>query len=344
MSAPRILNFLLALATAVVGGGLATWAGLPAAWLSGAMIGVTILTLSGVETRPPPMMVNAIFVLVGMALGVGVTPELIGQAGSWPFSLTMLILAVIAGVVAVRAFLMRVAGWDGNTAFFASLPGALSYVLAIAAETNADMRQVAVSQSIRVFLLVAALPNLIIAIEGGALPQSELEVSSIQGIATVALASLVLAVIMRHLRVPAGLLFGSFLASAILHGTGFVRGGFPEPFVIAIFVLLGLIIGSRFNGTTFRFVLSILLPSAGAFAIVTTISVAAALIVVAATGIPVDQAIIAFAPGGLEAMMSLALALNLDSTYVAVHQFARFAGLAFTLPFVVRWLIKPDGH
>ena len=53
--------------------------------------------------------------------------------------------------------------------------------------------------------------------------------------------------------------------------------------------------------------------------------------------IPFDQAIVAFAPGGLDAMMSLALALHMDTAFVAAHQFARFAGIAFGLPFFLRW-------
>ena len=36
-------------------------------------------------------------------------------------------------------------------------------------------------------------------------------------------------------------------------------------------------------------------------------------------------------------MMSLALALHMDTAFVAAHQFARFAGIAFGLPFFLRW-------
>ena len=49
---------------------------------------------------------------------------------------------------------------------------------------------------------------------------------------------------------------------------------------------------------------------------------------------------VAFAPGGLEAMMVLALILALDPLYVGAHHLARFLGIAFVLPFVIRLL--PD--
>ncbi len=146
------------IAIASLGGGLATLAGLPASWLSGSMIAVTIASLAGLDTRPPVRLIEGVFLLIGAALGSGVTPELVRGAVSWPLSLAGLALSIAACVVGVRAFLMRVAGWDRQTAFFSAVPGALSYVLALASETGADIRKVAASQSIRVFLLVAVLP------------------------------------------------------------------------------------------------------------------------------------------------------------------------------------------
>ena len=95
-------------------------------------------------------------------------------------------------------------------------------------------------------------------------------------------------------------------------------------------------VGSRFAGTNLRFLGGILLASIGAFVVATGIALAMAMGVAAVTGVPTDQAIVAFAPGGLDAMMSLSLALNMDSAFVAAHQFARFAGIALTLPFMAR--------
>jgi hypothetical protein len=44
------------------------------------------------------------------------------------------------------------------------------------------------------------------------------------------------------------------------------------------------------------------------------------------------DALVAFAPGGLEAMMVLALVLHLDPLYVGLHHLARFLGIGFLLP------------
>jgi hypothetical protein len=45
---------------------------------------------------------------------------------------------------------------------------------------------------------------------------------------------------------------------------------------------------------------------------------------------------VAFAPGGLEAMTVLALALGLDPLYVGAHHLARFFAISFTLPLVAK--------
>ena len=52
----------------------------------------------------------------------------------------------------------------------------------------------------------------------------------------------------------------------------------------------------------------------------------------------VMAAIVAFAPGGLEAMTVLALILSLDPLYVGIHHLVRFLGIGLVLPFVVAWL------
>ena len=45
---------------------------------------------------------------------------------------------------------------------------------------------------------------------------------------------------------------------------------------------------------------------------------------------------IAFAPGSVDAMMLLALALNLDPVYVGAHHLARIFFVSLTMPLVAR--------
>lgn len=333
----RWLNLAATLLVAAAGAGLATLLALPASWLTGAMVAVTAASFGRLDTRLPVPLVEFSFLLIGIALGAGLTPELLRGLGAWPFSLAILLLTVIAVTAGGRAFLVQISGWDRETAFFAAVPGALSYVIAVAATTGADIRKVAVSQSIRIFLLIAVLPAIIVAIEGGMPSAPPVITASWRDLALLVIVSTLAGFAFRYLRIPAGLLTGSFAASSFLHGAALVEGTLPQPLVIIAFVLLGALVGSRFVGTSLGFLVKIIGPAFGAFLVATAIACAAALLVAAVIGVPFDQAIVAFAPGGLDAMMSLALALHMDTAFVAAHQFARFAGIAFGLPFFLRW-------
>jgi hypothetical protein len=56
-------------------------------------------------------------------------------------------------------------------------------------------------------------------------------------------------------------------------------------------------------------------------------------------GLPLPLTLLAFAPGGLEAMIIMAFALGLDPAYVAAHQIARYVGLVLLMPFVTGAII-----
>jgi membrane AbrB-like protein len=136
--------------------------------------------------------------------------------------------------------------------------------------------------------------------------------------------------------VPGGLLIGSLIASAILHGTGLVTVGLPAPVLLACFVALGAMMGLRFAGTDGAMLRRLGLAALAAFAV--SVSVAGALALVVSWGLDLAPAgvIVAFAPGALEVMMILAFALHLDVAYVGAHHVVRFLSIALVLPVFLR--------
>ena len=310
---------------------------MPASWLSGAMVAVTAALVGRLDTRLPVPLVEFSFLLIGIALGAGLTPELLRGLGAWPFSLASCSLTVVAVTVG-RALVPRPRFGLGPRD---RVLRRRARCAVLCHRRRGDDRR--------------RHP------QGGGEPEHPhlpahrgaagdrrrarrrapsgppVTTASWEELALLVAVSTVVGFAFRYLRVPAGLLTGSFAASAFLHGSGLVKGTLPEPVVIAAFILLGALVGSRFVGTSLGFLARILVPSFGAFLVATAIAFVAALIVAAVAGIAIDQAIVAFAPGGLDAMMSLALALHMDTAFVAAHQFARFAGIAFGLPFFLRW-------
>ncbi|ODN72349.1 AbrB family transcriptional regulator [Methylobrevis pamukkalensis] len=303
----------LALCAGALGGTLFALIGLPAPWLSGSMLAVGALALSGFRARMPTPARNAVFILLGTSMGSGVTPDLVGDVALWPFSLVILTVTVAAIGTATYLWLRRASGWDAPSAFFAAVPGALSYVLVLAEESRADVARVALSQTIRVFLLVAVLPGLVTALEGVVGGARVVPVRAAAGgldLALMAAAGLVAGLAGLKARLPAGALVGAFAASAALHGFDIVHGVLPPGVLIAGFVFLGTFMGLRFSGTRWRDLFAGLAPALGAFAVGAAVSVAGAGLVSLLLGLPFGQSLVAFAPGGLEAMMILAFTLG----------------------------------
>ncbi|WP_422375304.1 AbrB family transcriptional regulator [Roseibium sp.] len=332
VSAARLTLTLL---IAACGGSVFHWLGLPAAWLSGAMVFVAVTTLAGAPTLLPNRLRDALFVLIGISMGAGVRPDVVERIGEWPISMALLVVVVVGVTAAGYAVLHFGAKWSRETAYFGAIPGALSYVIALATDRGADLPRIASSQSLRLFVLVAILPfavvstNGVIEGEGGQLLVSS-PTEILVGVPICLLASW-LAV---RVRVPGGWMTGAFFMSAGLNASGALTLALPQIVVLPCFVMMGAMIGCRFANMTFREFVSVLGASLAAFCAAFLTSIAGALLVSNLVDIPFGQALLAYAPGGLEVMTILAFMLDLDPAFVAAHQIARFTGMVLLLPLV----------
>ncbi|MCB1483161.1 MAG: AbrB family transcriptional regulator [Rhodobiaceae bacterium] len=325
------------LVVAFIGGLLAALAGLPVAWLTGAMTVCAVMAAAGAPVRIPESWRLPVFVVLGISMGSGVTPEALALARTWPLSLLALAVAVPVMVAASVPVISRMPGWDRRTAMLAAMPGALSYVISVAVETGVDARRVAVVQALRLVVLVLVLPSVIIA-TGGAGPASLPPVADMNWVdmGLLALVCAIAAILFPRFRIPGGMLFGPMFVSAIAHGAGWTAVRAPPEILNPAMLVLGANIGARFTGIGWPFIRSVLAVGLLNLAIASIVAVIFAALVAVGLAIPFGQALLAFAPGGAEAMALLAFALDLDPAYVAVHHVARFLGLGLFLPLVLR--------
>jgi uncharacterized protein len=308
----------------------------PAPTLSGAMIGVSILLAFGREVRLRSWLRDLGMLLGGLAMGSSVTPEMLQGFQRYPASLIIFAISIAATMILTQFYLRRVGGWDKATAFFAAAPGALTSVLAVAADTRADLLKVTMAQSVRLFMLVAFLPGVVSATSvAGADPG--------RGVATTAALAVMLigsgfsGYGLQRLGMAAPWIFGGMVFSALLHATSLVQGNPPEWMLHLGFALVGIYIATRFAQITRKLLISTLAVSFGAFAVSLGVALAFAWIASIAAHVPFGQALVAFAPGGLEAMIILGVALGLDPIYVGLHHLVRFFGLGLLIPFSVTW-------
>jgi uncharacterized protein len=326
---------------ALAGGALCAWLGLPAGWLSGALLGVALGLAAGRTLHVPQRLASIVYIVLGISMGGAVTPETLRTVATWPASIACLLVAMVAVTAATSAWLCLAHGWARRDALLAAVPGALSQVMVMALETKADVRAIAVVQTLRVMILTAFLPGVLAAFglapTGSSLPAvAAFDAARPGELALLVVASIAGALVARRLRVPGGLLIGALLASAILHGSGLVTVGLPAPVLLASFVALGAMMGLRFAGTDGATLRRLGLSALGAFLV--SVIVAGLFALALAYGLDLAPAgvIVAFAPGALEVMMILAFALHLDVAYVGAHHVVRFLSISLVLPLLLR--------
>ncbi|MBN8920959.1 MAG: AbrB family transcriptional regulator [Rhizobiales bacterium] len=152
------------LLAAACGGAALTYAGLPGGWLAGAIIAVSAMALSGRPVGVPSWLARVTYVVMGTSLGATVTPATIAGMATWPLSLVMLSIGMFVLTAIVTLYLTIIHKWDSNSAVLASFPGGLATVLVLAIENKADVRSVAVVQTVRVAGLAVLLPGTLAAL------------------------------------------------------------------------------------------------------------------------------------------------------------------------------------
>src|SRR5688572_15848426 len=85
---------LSTLGIAAAGGAVFALFDLPAAWLAGALVAVSVLALSGMPVYVPDLLRRIVFVVLGISLGAAVTPETVAGIRTWPITLALLALSL----------------------------------------------------------------------------------------------------------------------------------------------------------------------------------------------------------------------------------------------------------
>lgn len=337
-----VLAHLAQILIAALGGLVFHWLGVPAAWLSGAAVAAALWGLTGWAVPMPRALADAAMLISGAAMGAAVTPAAIAAIGRYPGSLIVLVIAIFAISYASSLWLVRISGWRRVDALLASAPGALSTVIAVAIDRKADVASIAIAQNLRLFVLIALLPSIVVFIGGGgptnALVGEGLPMQGPGGMAIILLGGLALGAMLKRLNVAAPILLGATVVSSLSHGTGFVTGVVPPVIATAGLMLIGLFIAERFRNIQRSTLKKSLLAALGSFAVAMLVATIFAGLAAWLAGVSFANSLIAFAPGGLEAMTVLALILGLDPLYVGIHHLVRFLGIGLVLPFVIGWM------
>jgi uncharacterized protein len=335
-------TFLIALA----GGAAFTLLGLPAGLVSGAMLAVAAAALMGRPVKVPLPLARTCYVIIGILLGAVVTPQTLKGFLTWPASVALLMVASVGMIVVTTTYLRVVHRWDRLSALMGASPGSMAQVIALSSELGADLRAVAIVQTMRVLLLTIGIPSglAVFGLVAPAVPMlrgSAGILSFPEMIVVIAVSSAVAFAAVR-LHFPGGLLFGAMAGSGVLHGAGLVQTNLPWWIGSAAVIVLGAVVGSRFANTTFRLMAGHLGAAFGSFAVSLSVATLFVLIATHFISLPIANVAVAFAPGAQDTMMVLALALHLDPVYVGAHHVARFLMVTVSVALVARRIAKEE--
>lgn len=335
---------LLTLAVGGVGALVFWWLNAPVYMLLGPVIAVSLLGLGGVRTAIDPRLRDACFVVLGIAVGAGFNHDAVAAMVRWPLAFVFM-TGVIWGIMAVcRWMLAKYFGFDARSALLASAPGHLSFVMAIASDGGSDVARISITQSVRLLALTIVVPFAALAMgvdmSGNIAPPGA-------GMSAVSIVVLVIAavgvgLIFSRLSVPAPLLMGAMVVSAIAHLTQIETGVLPGWLTLVAYLVLGSLIGTRFSGMTpSRFI-----GGLGAGLAITGVAVGlaglGAVPVAWALGMPLGHVLVAFAPGGLETMIALGAVLAVVPGFVAACHIMRLVVLSVLLPAMLARLARRE--
>jgi membrane AbrB-like protein len=325
---------------AAVGGITLNWLGFPAGLVTGSLLGVAIAALCGRPVHIPVPLSRVISVVVGISLGAVVTPDTLKGLVAFPLSVLVLAISTLCMITATSSYLRLVHGWDAQSALFGASPGALAQVMTLASEYKADLRAIAIVQTMRVVALTLGIPAGLayfgLTVESGGLMARFIAAGPppLAELAVLVAASTATALLFFKLRLPGGLMFGAMLTSAVLHGAGFIHSILPWWMAYAAVIGIGSVTGSRFANTNPYTLLRFLGAALGSFGVAMVVASLSVLVLAMLMSVRPADAVLAFAPGAQDTMMVLALALHLDPVFVGALQLSRFLLVSMLVPFL----------
>ncbi|NNE52089.1 MAG: AbrB family transcriptional regulator [Sulfitobacter sp.] len=329
-----VMLTLRTLAVAGIGALLAWGLNTPVYMLLGPALAVSLASLGGLRSAVDPRLRDICFVVLGVAVGTGFDRDALGTMLRWPMAFLFMAGVIWAIVILCRIMLVRFFRFDARSAILAAAPGHLSFVIAAAGETGSDVARISITQSVRLLCLTLIVPFVALAmgleVSGNIAPQGDpMSLPLMVGVFAVAV---LVGLLFRRLSVPAPLLMGAMVCSALAQLTGVSPGVLPSWLVLPAYLTLGALIGTRFSGMTPAHLTSGLAAGLAITGVATVLAGAGAVPVAWALDMPVAHVLIAFAPGGFETMIAMGAVLGVVPGFVAACHMARLLVLTVLLP------------
>lgn len=290
------------------------------------MLAMASVQMAGAQFEPLPGGRDAAMVIVGATLGLYFTAPVVHQVASyWPWFVALGVAAVGFGTVSALV-LSRLSGADRATAYFGSMPGGASEMAMMGESYGAAPDRVAMAHSMRMLLVVTIFPIGITLSGFAATEEYRPVVVALDwgGLAILLSAAAFAGWIARLMRLPTAFMMGSLFFTIALTVSGIALSSVPTWLTNAAQVLLGCVLGARFDrgflATAPRFVAA-LVPS-----VFITLGLAALVgwVIAWGSGVYLGSALLAAAPGGIAEMSITAKVLRIGVAFVTAAHVVRY--------------------
>ena len=338
---------LLGLVTVLVTVGL-TWVGVPSAALFAALVvGIVLALCSLAPTKVPRRAGLAAQAVLGVYIGTMVHEDSIESLGPhWPIVLAVVVATLVISIVAGALLGMRrdISPLTGSLALVA---GGASGLVAIARELGGDDRVVAVVQYLRVGLVTATMPLVVLVIfrPDRSHPSAPLTHTDVApwylSLAMILVISVVGLTLGKLVRLPGAALLGPMAVMVALEITGNDFGlSVPQALVQIGYVLIGWQAGVAFTRESMRAVGRALPLAIGLITALTVATAGLGVLLSHVTGMTPLEGYLATSPGGVYAVLATAVETGSDVTFIVTAQVLRILVMLFAAPLMARGMVK----
>jgi uncharacterized protein len=335
---PAPLRVVLTLTLAALAGLGAQAVRLPLPWMVGPLFLIAGLCAAGVPLRALPGGRQMGQWAIGTALGLYFTPVVVAELGHHLGVVigTALAALLVGGLCAVLT--RKLAGVDGPTAFFASLPGGASEMAHLAERWGGAVDRIAAAHALRVLLVVGSVP-VVLTLSG--VLGSDLYVPLAKTVDSARIPLLVAVGLLGAgtlvvLRVANAWILGPLFGVALCTAQGIALSALPVGVVNAGQLLIGCALGVRFSREFFRSAPRFMAVAALTALLSMTLAAALAGALAWFSSVPLATLVLATAPGGVSEMCITAKVLQLGVPLVTACHVLRVVVLTVGAPYGYR--------
>ena len=334
----------LAAATAAAGWALGEL-GLPSSYLFGALLcGIGAALLAPDRLAIPRAGFSASLAVAGVVLGTLLDSSSLDAIADGWLPLALVTAATLAISLIAGAALARATPLDLPTASLGMVAGGAAGIVGISGELGADDRLVAFMQYLRVLLIVLLTPVLAaIAFPGGsgdAAAAAEPALGDARGWLLTFAAAGAGAALAAATRLPGAHLLGPLAVAAVI-ALAVPGGEFDVPPLLRelAFAVIGLQVGLRFTMDTIRLLGRLLAPVLVAVLGVLAACGVLAFALEATSDVSLRDAYLATTPGGVYAVLAVALGTDANAAFILAAQGLRLVVMVALAPVFVRWMV-----